>query len=363
MTPHKILAALSLCFAVARVPAARAADDDPTLGSETGAGGETPESAPSESAPPESVPPAPPPPRSPEAGLSFLETYYPPPVDGPELRLPESPTRLYIDGAYASSSDLSALQLIQGSGKNVRFSVGGALRWHRFSFEAEVPFVQFTTLNVTALTGQQMPIPADAKQTGTSFGDIRVGATWTQRLIGDQLIGGLGLRTRLATHTTNFSFHLQDQSLLTFVFPYYFHIEPTAILGGAIGRFIFVINEGLDVFWGPDGTIEGVLVVVPTIAFWDSHVAVSYSPWDFIGASVEFGTDIQVNDVNDPQFPIQNIRSAWLAPAIQLHVGEWRIDLIARLGLPSLAAGTEAYGVLAYIGTNSYTLRVGRSFN
>ena len=149
MTPHKILAALSLCFAVARGPAARAADDDPTLGSETPAGGEsTPESAPSES-----VPPAPPPPRSPKPGLSFLETYYPPPVDGPELRLPESPTRLYIDGAYASSSDLSALQLIQGSGKNVRFSVGGAWRWHRFSFEGEVPFVQVSMLHATAVNG------------------------------------------------------------------------------------------------------------------------------------------------------------------------------------------------------------------
>jgi hypothetical protein len=363
LKPHKNLTVslpvLALCFAVARAPAARAAEDDPTLGGETGAGSEgTPEST-----APETAPPRPPPPRSPEAGLSFLETYYPPPVDGPELRLPESPTRLYVDGAYASSSDLSALQLIRGSGKNVRFSVGGAWRWHRFAFEGEVPFVQITTLNVTALTGGQPPIPEDAKQTGSSFGDARVGVNWTQRLVGDQLVGGFGLRSRLATHTTNFSFHLQDGSLLTFVFPYYFHIEPTAILGGAIGRFIFVVNEGLDVFWGPDGTIEGQLIVVPTIVFWDSHVAVSYSPWDFLGASVEFGTDIQVNDVNDPQFPIQNIRSAWLAPAVQIHLADWRVDLVARLGLTGLAAGTEAFGVLQYIGTNSYTLRVGRSFN
>jgi hypothetical protein len=354
LTPHKILAALSLCFAVARAPAARAAEDQPSIGGEPAVGDEsTPQSA--------QPAPAPKPPQKP--GLSFLETYYPPPVDGPELRLPESPTRLYLDGAYAASSDLSALQLIQGSAKNVRFSVGGAWRWHRFSFEGEVPFVQVTSLNVTALTGGQMPIPADAKQTGTSFGDARVGATWTQHLVGDQLIGGFGLRARLATHTTNFSFHLQDGSLLTFVFPYYFHIEPTFILGGAIGRFIFVINEGLDVFWGPDGYIEGQLIVVPTIVFWDSHVAVSYSPWDFIGASVELGTDIQVNDVNDPQFPIQNIRSAWVAPAVQLHYRDWRVDLIARIGLTGLAAGTEAFGVLEYIGTNSYTLRVGRSFN
>jgi hypothetical protein len=358
LTPHKILTVslpvLALCFAVARAHDARAAEDDPTVGSEMGGGDQSA---------PESNPTAPPPPRSPEAGLSFVETHYPAPIDGPELRLPESPTRLYVDGAYASSSDLSALQLIQGSAKNVRFSVGGAWRWRRFSFEGEVPFVQVTTLKVTALNGASMPTPEDAEQTGTSFGDARVGATWTQRLAGEQLIGGFGLRTRLATHTTNFSFHLQDGGLLTFVFPYYFHIEPTAILGGAIGRFVFVINQGLDVFWGPDGYIEGQLIVVPTIMFWDSHVAVSYSPWDALGLSLEFCSDIQVNDVNDPQFPIQNIRSAWVAPAIQVHAGDWRVDLIARIGLTGLAAGTEAFGVLQYVGTNSYTLRVGRSFN
>ena len=31
--------------------------------------------------------------------------------------------------------------------------------------------------------------------------------------------------------------------------------------------------------------------------------------------------------------------------------------------LGSLAHGTDAFGVLEYVGTNSYTLRVGRSFN
>jgi hypothetical protein len=92
-------------------------------------------------------------------------------------------------------------------------------------------------------------------------------------------------------------------------------------------------------------------------------VAVSYAPLDLLGVSVELGTDIQVNDVNDPQFPIQNIRSAWVAPAIQLHLGAYRVDLIARIGLTRLAHGTDAFGVLDYVGTNSYTLRVGRSFN
>jgi hypothetical protein len=149
LTLHKILAALSLCFAVARAPVARAAEDEPAVGSEPAADNE----ATAESGQPA---PAPEPPQKPE--LSFLETYYPPPVDGPELRLPESPTRLYLDGAYAASNDLSALPYIVGSGKNFRFSLGGVLRWHRFSFDAEIPFAQVTTLDVTMVPGGT-PVP------------------------------------------------------------------------------------------------------------------------------------------------------------------------------------------------------------
>ncbi len=341
MTERKLLAAFTLClFAVARGPAARADEELPaTSGPAT---------------------------QDPSNDRSVLSTYYPSPVDGPELRLPESPTRLYLDGAYASSSDLSALQLIQGSGSNVRFSLGGAWRWHRFAFEGEIPFVQVATLDVTAVSGGQPPIPADAHQTGVSFGDVRVGAIWTAHLAGDALVGGFGLRVRLPTHTTNFTFHIVQNSStvpLTYAFPYYFHFEPTAVVGGALGRFTFVVNEGLDVLWGPDGQIEGQLVVVPTIAFWDSHVAVSFAPVDFIGASVELGTDVQLNNTNDPQFPISDIRSAWVAPAVQLHLGDYRVDLIARIGLPGMAHGTDPFGVLEFVGTNSYTLRVGRSFN
>jgi hypothetical protein len=367
LTERKLLASFALCLlAVARAPAARADE-------EGAAGPEVPEVTADSAAPapasdgavstPAAAPVAP-------ADRSVLSTYYPPPVDGPELRLPESPTRLYLDGGYAQSGDLSALQLIQGSAKNVRFALGGALRWHRFAFEAEVPFVQVTTVDVTEVSGGQPPIPADAHQTGISLGDVRVGATWTEHLLGDALVAGFGLRVRLPTHTTNFTFHIQPAGTpppplipLVYAFPYYAHIEPTAILGGALGRFIFVVNEGLEVLWGPNGQIEGQEVVVPTIMFWDSHVAVAYAPVDFLAASVELGTDVQVNDTNDPMFPISNIRSAWVAPALQLHFGDYRVDLIARLGLPKVAHGTDAYGVLEFVGTNSYTLRVGRAFN
>ena len=85
----------------------------------------------------------------------------------------------------------------------------------------------------------QAPMPEDAHQTKASLGDLALGAVWTERLAGDSeaLIAGLGLRGRLATHTTRFEFHLSDGSMADFVIPYYFHIEPTLILGGALGPF------------------------------------------------------------------------------------------------------------------------------
>jgi hypothetical protein len=359
LTQQRFLTAL-LLFTFARASSARADDAAPEVNVDDGAGDRA--TLPTPAPTPESE-------RPPAAERSVLETYYPSPVDGPELRLPESPTRLYLDGAYAASSDLSALQLIQGSAKNLRFALGGALRWHRFAFEAEVPFLQVTTVNITKVSGGQPPIPQDAHQTGVSFGDVRVGAIWTTHLVGDALVAGVGLQTRLPTHSTNFTFHVPNYANpssptpLTYAFPYYFHFQPTAILGGAIGRFTYVVNEGIDVLWGPNGYIEGQLVVVPTIAFWDSHVAIAYAPLDLLGASVELGTDIQINNTNDPAFPIADVRSAWVAPALQLHLGDYRVDLIARFGLPSVAHGTDAFGVLQFVGTNSYTLRVGRSFN
>ncbi|HXJ23426.1 MAG TPA: hypothetical protein VMT03_24645 [Polyangia bacterium] len=286
-----------------------------------------------------------------------VQKFYPPPVDGPALRLPEPPRRLYLDGAFAISNDLSALPYIEGKGTNFRFALGGAWRWDRFSVDVEVPFANVTTLNVTMVPGG-MPNPT--RQTATSLGDIRVGAVWSERLAGEAAIAGIGLRTRLATHTTHFDFYLpQTYANVSYPFPYYFDIEPTAIFGGAIGRFTYVVNEGALIMVGPNGTFLDMEVVVPTIMFWDSHVAVAYAPWDFLGASVELGTDIQLNQVNDPQFPIDSLRSIWLAPALQFHIQDWRVDAIARIGI---GKKSEAFGVLEYVGTDSYTLRLTYAF-
>ena len=287
-----------------------------------------------------------------------VEKFYPPPVDGPVLRLPEPPRRIYLDAAYADSKDLSVLPYSAGSGRNFRFAAGGVWRWNRLSVEGELAFANVTSLHVTDALNAGPPSPED--QTGTALGDLRVGATWTERLAGEALIAGLGYRTRLPTHTTHFDFFLPTNGeMVSYVFPYYFHLEPTVIVGGAIGRFTYAVNEGALIFIGPNGSFLGMDVDVPTLMFWDSHVAVSYAPWDFIGTSLELGTDVQVNRVNDPQFPINSIRSVWLAPALQVHAGAWRIDAIVRLGL---GRGAEQFGVLEYVGTNSYTLRATLAF-
>jgi hypothetical protein len=357
LTPTRVSAVFlltSLTLLAARASVARAdarPEDEDTTAPEAARPAQAAEPAPEASKEDEPGPPAP----------TVLTTYYPPPVDGPALRLPESPTRLYFDGAFAQSKDLSALQVIAGSGYNFRFALGGVWRVRRFAFEGEIPFLQITHINVTQVAGGGPPAAEDAHQTGYSFGDVRVGAIWTVPLAGDALVGGFGLRTRLATHSTRFQFHLAtDNSLITDSFPYYFHIEPTTILGGALGRFTFVINEGMLVLIGPNGVIEGQEIVVPTIVFWDSHVAVGYAPFDVLGLSVELGTDIQVNTVDDPQFTVKDVRSAWVAPAVQLHLGDTRVDLIARIGLTN---GATFFGVLDYIGTNSYTVRISRAFN
>jgi hypothetical protein len=293
---------------------------------------------------------------------AFLARYSPPPVDGPALRLPVTPTRLYIDATYAVSDDLSALPFVAGTGTNIRFAAGGSLRWRRnFVFSGEVPVSQITTLTVTAIPGG-MPIPQDAHQTAVSFGDIRLGVDWTDHLtpLSPSLVGGFGLRGYLPTHTTRFQFHLVDGSLGVYSFPYFFHVEPTLILGGAFGRFTFAVNQGVIVLAGPDGTFGGIPIQQPTVAFWDAHYAASWAPVDVFAASFEVATDLQLNHVDGNDFrSLNDVRSVWIAPSAQLHLGDWRVDAIGRF---ALTRGAELFGVIEYAGASSYTLRVSRAF-
>ena len=288
----------------------------------------------------------------------FLARYAAAPVDGPELRLPVSPTRLWLDVGYARTDDLSSLPYITGKAQNLRSALGGAWRWGRFAFTGEIPFLHVTTIDVATIMNQP-PEPIDAHQTAVSIGDLRLGADWTDHL-GDAIVAGFGFRARLPTHTTGFSFHLLDGSLATYRLPYYFHLEPTAILGAAFGRFAFVVNQGVIVLLGPDGDFEGFYIHVPTIAFWDAAYAVSWAPLAAFAASLELSTDVQLNHVGGLDFTSFNdLRSVSLAPALQWHVAEYRVDLVARFGLTN---GANLFGIMEFSGTTSYTLRVSRMF-
>ena len=182
MIKPKVASTLILALLAARASTARAGDDDdaPVEARRPRAAAPADDATPTEAPAPES--PArddrAPDDAPPDDAGSVLSTFYPPPIDGPALRLPESPTRLYLDGAFAQSKDLSALQVIAGSGYNFRFALGGAWRRHHVTYEAEIPFLQITTINVTEVPGGGPPAPEDAHQTGYSFGDVRIGAIW-----------------------------------------------------------------------------------------------------------------------------------------------------------------------------------------
>jgi hypothetical protein len=363
----RTLAPYAVLLLIAQAPVARAApeDGDPGGDQAAAAGEQQPPPAPPDDAQPrtafppdeEELPPSPPDGASPAAPG---RDDYPPPVDGPALRLPEPRTRIYMDGAYAVSDDLTALPYVAGKGRNARLTLGGVWRWGRFAFDGQLP-VHITAVDITQILNQ-MPMAQDEHQVAPSLGDLALGVSWTERLSGDSeaLIGGFGLRGRLATHTTRFQFHLADDSLAIFSIPYYFHVEPTLILGGALGPLTYVINQGAVWLLGPDGNIQDTHIVVPSVYFWDAHYAIGVAPWSFLGASVELATMIQLNHLSGLDFrQLNDIRAVWVAPALQLHAGADRIDLIARIGL---TRGQELYGVLEYVGTHSFTLRVTHAF-
>ena len=121
------------------------------------------------------------------------------------------------------------------------------------------------------------------------------------------------------------------------------------------------MNQGAIALLGPDADFDTVHITVPSIYLWESHYAVGYAPWEVAGASVELATAIQLNHVAGTDFQkFNDIRAVWVAPALQFHFAEYRIDAIARIGL---SHGQELYGVLEYVGTHSFTLRVSRYFN
>lgn len=287
--------------------------------------------------------------------------YAPAAIDASQIRNVEPLTRVYLDAGFARSNDLSALPYMEGRGGNLRTTLGCSLKLGRFQLDVELPVLQATTLDVTRIPGGP-PQMEDEHQTSLSIGDLRAGAQWTAAPFdGTPFLVGLGLRGRFPTHTVRFRFHLPDDSLGVYSFPYYFHIEPAVLMGGAIGPLSFVMNQGPLVLMGPDVNFEQVHFIVPTIYFWDSHYAAVIAPHPVIGISVELNTILQFGHVGGLDFmKLNHIQALSLIPGIQVHIGAYRIDAVGRIGL---GRGAELFGVIGYGGTHSAALRVTRVFN
>ena len=289
--------------------------------------------------------------------------YDPPSIEAPRLRNAEPRTLVYVDGAYGVSNDLTALPDIAGKAHGFRVAAGGSLKLGRFQLDAELPAGQVTTLSLVDPNPVFQIDPGDKHQTSVSLGDSRLGAQWTGVLPTDEIavVAGFGISLRLPTHTTEYTFHLVDGSPGFYALPYYFHIQPTFILGEALGPVSFLMNQSALVLMGPDATVADLPIVIPTIYFWDANYGASVRITDGFAVSCVLNTTYQLNQLDKVMFPhLNKLRSAYVLPGVQLHVGAYRFDLVGRFGIK---AGAEPLGVLTFQGTDSVTVRVSRLFD
>jgi hypothetical protein len=289
--------------------------------------------------------------------------YDPPSIEAPRLRNAEPRTTVYIDGTYGVSNDLSALPDIAGKAQGFRVAAGGTLKLGRFQLDAELPAGQVTTLSLVNPNPLFDIDPNDKHQTAASLGDSRLGAQWTGVVPTDAMavVAGFGISVRIPTHTTEYTFHLTDGSPGFYALPYYFHIQPTFIMGEALGPVSFVMNQSALILIGPNATVADIPIVIPTIYFWDAHYGVSVRVVDGFAVTCALNTTYQLNSLDKVMFPhLNKLRSAYVVPGVQVHLGAYRIDLVGRFGIK---AGAEPLGVLTFQGTDSLTVRVSRLFD
>lgn len=296
-----------------------------------------------------------------ESSDAFL--YEPPAIEAPRLRNAEPRTLVYVDATYGVSGDLSALPNIAGKAYGYRVAAGGSLKLGRFQLDLELPAGQVTTLSLVNPNPLFDIDPNDKHQTSLSLGDSRLGAQWTGVVPSDAMavVAGFGISVRIPTHTTKYTFHLTDGSPGFYALPYYFHIQPTFILGEALGPVSFVMNQSALILIGPDATVADIPIVIPTIYFWDAHYGASVRVTDSFAVSCVLNTTYQLNKLDQVMFPhLNKLRSAYVLPGVQVHVGAYRVDLVGRIGIK---AGAEPLGVLTFQGTDSVTVRVSRLFD
>ena len=96
---------------------------------------------------------------------------------------------------------------------------------------------------------------------------------------------------------------------------------------------------------GPSSTFP---IIVPNIYFWDAHYALAYRVARPLALSVEVNTTIQLNQLDTVMFPqLNHMRAVSVVPAVQVHLGRYRVDLIARIGL---TPGRQPAGVSGLLG-------------
>jgi len=122
----------------------------------------------------------------------------------------------------------------------------------------------------------------------------------------------------------------------------------------------FVMNQGALILTGPDGNVDGLPIIVPNVYFWDAHYALASRVVRHLAASFEVNTTVQLNHVDGLDFQqLNRLVAVALVAGLQLHVGAYRVDAVARLGI---TRGAEVLGVVGYSGTRSYILRLTRLF-
>jgi len=288
-----------------------------------------------------------------DAGAWLWRAY--PAIPAPALRGLQASSRLYLDASVVRSRDLSALPYISGSGINYRTAFGGSWARGGFQLDGEITFAQSTTITVTEVPGG-MPIPEDRTQTATSLGDSYLGASWSSPLSDWPVQLGASLRAKIPTHTTIFQFHLIDGSIGRYPFPYYFHIEPAFLGAAGWGPLSLAVNTGPLVLIGPDGNFADLHIVVPTLWFWDSHLALALALGRHFGLSTEFVATVLTSQIDQPEFAkLNGLKAFSVNPGVQLRFDRFQVDLVGRWGLNK---GAEAFGVIVFSGTQGVLLRV-----
>ena len=299
--------------------------------------------------------------REPKTAPALPPGFDPPHIDYPPLQGLGMGISLYVDHTYETTNDLSTFWWVQGRGTNYRLSVGGLFQLGNLRLNAEVP-VQYTKLSIDLLMGSP-PIDADRSKAVFSLGDISTGAAylWELHIGTAKTYLGLGMRVRWPTHTTKYSFSVQNQGTVGFGFPYYLHLAPAVLLSTHLGPLSFTLSEGVLAMLARDAWIGDILQPIPNIYFWESHVAADIAATNWLDLSVEFLSCFQLNHVDVSNMSnLNGTQAVFINPGATLDLGGFRLAVAARFGMPGRSS--RDFGVITFSGSNAYLARLSYVF-